>query len=98
MPISAALRKGYGDLPKISFDYAVVEKAASVAVVSYSGQWKDLGTWNTLTDELDVHTYGNVHEESTDNTYIINELELPVVCIGTKDLVIAASPTVSPRL
>ncbi len=88
----AALRKDYGDLPKISFDYAVVEKAASVAVVSYSGQWKDLGTWNTLTDELDVHTYGNVHEESTDNTYIINELELPVVCIGTKDLVIAASP------
>lgn len=87
-----SLRKDYANLPKISFDYAVVEKADSVAVVPYSGQWKDLGTWNTLTDELDSHTYGNVHAEETDGTYIINELEIPVVCIGTKDLVIAASP------
>lgn len=88
----ASLRKEYATLPKISFDYAVVEKATSVGVVPYSGQWKDLGTWNTLTDELDGNTYGNVHEEATDNTYVINELEIPVVCIGTKGLVVAASP------
>lgn len=87
-----SLRKEYGNLPKISFDYAVVEKASSVAVVPYSGVWKDLGTWNTLTDELDSHAYGNVHAEGTDGTYVINELEIPVVCIGTKDLVVAASP------
>lgn len=87
-----ALRNDYANLPKISFDYAVVEKADSVAVVPYSGQWKDLGTWNTLTDELDSHAYGNVHAEGTDGTYIINELEVPVVCIGTKELVVAASP------
>ena len=88
----ASLRKEYGNLPKISFDYAVVEKAKSLAVVPYSGQWKDLGTWNTLTDELQEHTYGNVFAESCDDTYIINELELPVVCIGAKDMVVAASP------
>ncbi|WP_285821676.1 MULTISPECIES: sugar phosphate nucleotidyltransferase [Bacteroidales] len=87
-----SLRADYANLPKISFDYAVVEKAQSVAVVPYSGEWKDLGTWNTLTDELDSHAYGNVHAETTNGTYIINELEIPVVCIGTKDLVIAASP------
>ncbi len=87
-----SLRKEYGNLPKISFDYAVVEKARSVAVVPYSGQWKDLGTWNTLTDELQAHTYGNVLAESCDDTYVINELELPVVCIGAKDMVVAASP------
>lgn len=87
-----SLRKEYGNLPKISFDYAVVEKARSVAVIPYSGQWKDLGTWNTLTDELQEHTYGNVLAESCDDTYIINELELPVVCIGAKDMVVAASP------
>ena len=87
-----SLRNSYADLPKISFDYAVVEKANSVGVVPYSGQWKDLGTWNTLTDELDSHSFGNVHEDSTEDCYIINELELPIVCIGAKDLVIAASP------
>lgn len=86
------LRSEYANLPKISFDYGVVEKATSVAVVTYSGQWKDLGTWNTLTDELKLPTYGNVHAESCKSTYIINELEIPIVCIGCQDLVIAASP------
>lgn len=86
------LREEYAGLPKISFDYAVVEKATSVGVVPFSGQWKDLGTWNTLTDELDSRTFGNVHVDAADDCYIINELELPLVCIGGKGLVIAASP------
>lgn len=86
------LREEYADLPKISFDYAVVEKATSVGVVPFAGQWKDLGTWNTLTDELDSRTFGNVHVDAADDCYIINELELPLVCIGGKGLVIAASP------
>ena len=88
----AELRNGYASLPKISFDYAVVEKADSVAVVPYSGEWKDLGTWNTLTDELKQSVYGNVHTDDCTSSYIINELEIPVVCLGAKDMVVAASP------
>ena len=38
----------YGILPKISFDYAVVEGEPSIQVMRYSGAWKDVGTWNTL--------------------------------------------------
>ena len=45
-------RARYNEFPKISFDYEVVENAQSVAVVPFIGQWKDLGTWNTFTDEL----------------------------------------------
>lgn len=86
------IRDAYHTMPKISFDYEVVEKAQSVAVVKYSGQWKDLGTWNALTEELDDNIYGNAHTESCRNTYVINELEIPVVCIGTHDTVVAASP------
>lgn len=88
----SSLRNDYARLPKISFDYAVVEKATSVGVVPYSGEWKDLGTWNTLTDELHSHSFGNVYEDSTEDSYIINELEIPIVSIGAKNLVIAASP------
>jgi len=63
-----------------------------VAVVPFSGKWKDLGTWNTLTDELEDHVIGNVITDGeAENTHIINELDLPIMCIGTKDLVIAAS-------
>lgn len=82
----------YGEFPKISFDYEVAEKATSVAVVPFSGQWKDLGTWNTLTDELRDHVVGNVITDGdTGNTHIINELDLPIMCMGTDGLVIAAS-------
>ncbi len=86
------IRSHYGEFPKISFDYEVAEKAHSVAVIPFAGEWKDLGTWNTLTDELHENTCGNVITESCNNTYIINELELPIVCIGAKDMVVAASP------
>lgn len=83
----------YDKFPKISFDYEVAEKTPSIGMVSYTGPWKDLGTWNTLTDELPSHKYGNVTVDDTvDNTHIINELGIPILCIGTKDLVVAASP------
>lgn len=88
----AEIRRNYASMTKISFDYQVVEKATSVAVVPYSGNWKDLGTWNTLTDELDDPVHGNVLTDRCTNTFVVNELELPLVCIGTKNLVIAASP------
>ncbi len=86
------VRSHYGDFPKISFDYEVAEKAKSVAVVPFDGEWKDLGTWNTLTDELSDHAIGNVViDESSANTHVVNELEIPIMCIGAKGLVIAAS-------
>lgn len=87
-----SLLDSFADLPKISFDYAVVEKAESVAVVEYSGQWKDLGTWNVLTEELKDKVNGNVIAESCDTSYIINELGIPMVCMGAYNMVIAATP------
>ena len=86
------IRSRYGEFPKISFDYEVAEKAQSVAVVPFAGEWKDLGTWNTLTDELSEHTMGNVvMDEESENTHVINELGLPIMCIGTRNLVIASN-------
>lgn len=58
----------------------------------FAGEWKDLGTWNTLTDGLSEHTIGNVvMDDESGNTHVINELELPIMCIGARNLVIAAS-------
>lgn len=88
----AEIRSRYGEFPKISFDYEVAEKAQSVAVVPFAGEWKDLGTWNSLTDELSEHAIGNVvMDNESINTHIINELEHPIMCIGAQNLVIAAS-------
>lgn len=88
----AEIRSRYVEFPKISFDYEVAEKAESVAVIPFAGEWKDLGTWNTLTDELKEHAIGNVIlDRESENTHVVNELDLPVMCIGARNLVIAAS-------
>lgn len=89
----ADIYQHYDDYPKISFDYEVAEKAKNIGMVKYEGEWKDLGTWNALTDELRCNTYGNVVEDGSGrNTHIINELDIPLLCIGTENLVVAASP------
>lgn len=82
----------YEEFPKISFDYEVVEKAKSVAVVPYSGEWRDLGTWNTLTEKLPGATSGHASLHHSENTHIVNELGIPVMGLGLKDLVIVVSP------
>lgn len=86
------IRNRYRELPRNSFDYEVVEKEESVAVVPFAGEWKDLGTWNTLTDELQENTIGNVvMDDSSENTHVVNELDLPIMCIGASNLIVAAS-------
>ena len=82
----------YSSLPKISFDYEIAEKAESVGVVYFSGRWKDLGTWETLAEELNQDVSGNAHAYMCSRTTIVNELSLPVVCHGTSNIVVAASP------
>lgn len=87
------IRCSYSVFPKISFDYEVAEKAHSVAVVPFNGKWKDLGTWNTLTDELHRPVYGNaVLGTHCVNTHVVNELQHPIFVDGLKDVVVAASP------
>lgn len=85
--------KRYTEFPKISFDYEVAEKAESVAVVPFSGQWKDLGTWNALCEEfLSTHIGNVVMGDNNENTHVVNELGIPVFCNGMKDVIVAASP------
>ncbi len=87
------LFKGYADLKKISFDYAVVEAEKSIEVLRYSGTWKDLGTWNTLTEAMEENTVGDARlNEACENVHVINELGVPILVMGLKDAVVSASP------
>lgn len=87
------LLEQYKELEKISFDYAVVEKTKNIIALPYNGTWKDLGTWNTLTEEMGSQIIGKgiVCEESK-NTHLVNELDIPITVIGIKDAIISASP------
>ena len=83
----------YETLPKISFDYAVVEHEPSIAVLRYHGAWRDVGTWHSFTDVMEERTVGNVHlTDDCANVHAINELGIPILAVGLQDAVIAASP------
>ena len=83
----------YAELQKISFDYAVVEKEPSIAVMRFAGEWKDLGTWNTLTEAMQEKNIGNaIQNDECENVHVINELDVPVLCMGLKNVVVSASP------
>ncbi len=86
------LYEKYDTLPKISFDYEIVEQEKSIQMVPFDGMWKDLGTWNTLSEEIRSDQGLVMKGEETENTQIINELSIPVVALGCKHMVIAASP------
>ena len=83
----------YETLEKISFDYAVAEKEPFIQVMCFGGQWKDLGTWNTLSEAMEENCIGEgmMNEECT-NVHIVNELNVPVLAMGLHDVVISASP------
>lgn len=84
-------RETFKTLKKTSFDYEVVEKAKNVRVIEYRNRWMDLGTWQTITQEMENLTEGNVIIDNCSNTHIINDIDIPVAAMGINDAVIVAS-------
>ena len=83
----------YSNLERISFDYAVAEKEDNISVMRFNGVWKDLGTWNTLTESIPEKVMGKgIMNDECENVHIINELNVPILAMGLSDVVITASP------
>ena len=83
----------YDKLKKISFDYAVVENEKNLSIVRYYGEWKDLGTWNTLTEAMEESSVGDVRmNDKCENVHAINEMGVPMLVMGCKNIVVSASP------
>jgi len=86
------LYENYEKLEKISFDYAVAEKEASIQVMRYSGEWKDVGTWNMMTEVMADNVKGTaILDNACKNTQVVNELDIPILVMGAKNMVVAAS-------
>ena len=83
----------YETLPRISFDCAVAEQEKQIQVMRFAGEWKDLGTWNTLTEAMEETCIGDVRmDETCSNVHVLNEIGIPILAMGLKDVVISASP------
>lgn len=71
----------------------MVEKEPKIQVMRFAGQWKDLGTWNTLTEAMGEPSVGKAMMNDTcTNVHVVNELNVPVLAMGLHDVVISASP------
>ena len=71
----------------------MVEKEPNIQVMRFAGQWKDMGTWNTLTEAMEDASIGKaILNDSCQNVHVLNELDVPVLCMGLKDVVVSASP------
>ena len=52
-----------------------------------------MGTWNTLTEAMEDASIGKaILNDSCQNVHVLNELDVPVLCMGLKDVVVSASP------
>ncbi|WP_159882024.1 sugar phosphate nucleotidyltransferase [Paenibacillus puerhi] len=87
------LLHGYEQLPDLSFDQEIVENCRQAAVIPYHGLWKDLGSWEALTNHVGSRVIGSgqVSADSV-NTHLINELSYPIQIIDVPNIIVAASP------
>lgn len=89
----AELYAKYNMVEAVAFNHAVVEKEAKLSYLRYEGTWKALGTWSTLTESMDENCVGQaVFDDTCARVHVVNELNVPILCMGVSDLIVSASP------
>ena len=89
----AAVAKLYPTLPKISVDYALMEKSTNVVVVPATFDWDDVGAWPAIAKHFPQDAHGNVLrgvamvEQGANNIVVSAGGHLTAV-IGLSDLVV----------
>lgn len=91
---SDAYNEAYLALDNQVIDIALIEKAKSLAVVSASFDWMDIGNFKDLhdvvpKDEDNNYVRGeNIHALDVENVYVRNETDTPVAVIGLDNIVV----------
>jgi mannose-1-phosphate guanylyltransferase/mannose-6-phosphate isomerase len=86
----------YSTVPSTSIDYAVMEHAQGIAMVTASFRWNDLGSWQSLLEASPADSNGNVVMGDVvamdcDSSYLRSQGRLLTV-IGMKDVAVVATP------
>ena len=90
------LSRLYSSLPKISFDYAVMEKLKNVAVVKGDFGWDDVGSYGAFDKYFPHDSRGNVREgpctvvEADGNICVARSARISL--LGVKNLVVVTTP------
>ncbi len=88
-----AIRKAYRRVQDVAVDVAVLERSRQVAVVPVDFRWSDVGTWQSLAEELGVGPGGNrvlggdvIAHESTGN--LVWGDGRPIALVGVENLAV----------
>src|SRR6202008_1626138 len=92
-----ALRERFAKLPRISFDYAIMEKADRVLVVEASFDWDDIGSWRAVSNYFEKDKQGNAANRSvtaldSSNNIVFEEDGTTVALLGVHDLIVVRTP------
>jgi mannose-1-phosphate guanylyltransferase len=92
-----ALRERFSKLPRISFDYAIMEKADRVFVVEASFDWDDIGSWRAVANYFEKDRQGNAANRSitvldSSNNIVFEEDGIIVALLGVHDLIVVRTP------
>ena len=89
---TAYLAARFPELPKISIDYAVMEKAADVETIIAEYDWDDVGMWTSLPPHLMQDAAGNAHRGALVAVNAQNNISISngrvISLVGVKDLVV----------
>src|SRR5438093_1276683 len=88
-----ALRERFSKLPRISFDYAIMEKAERVLVVEADFDWDDIGSWRAVANYFEKDKQGNAANRpitalDSSNNIVFEEDETTVALLGVHDLIV----------
>jgi mannose-1-phosphate guanylyltransferase len=88
-----ALRERFSKLPRISFDYAILEKADRVLVVEAGFDWDDIGSWRALANHFEKDEHGNAANRpitaiDSSNNIVFEEDGTTVALLGVHDLIV----------
>ena len=87
------LYQKYEQIPEGSFEDIFLKETGNKKLVRFDGIWKDLGTWNTLTEAMEEPIVGKAKlDDICHNVHVINELNIPILCLGIENAVISAAP------
>jgi mannose-1-phosphate guanylyltransferase len=87
------LQERFSKLPRISFDYAIMEKADRVLVVEASFDWDDVGTWTAVANYFKKDAEGNaancaVTAMDSSGNIVFDEEEVKVALLGVHNLIV----------
>ncbi len=95
---STAYNDTYLSFPELVIDYSLAERSHNLAVVPATFDWMDIGSFKDLHEANDSDEKGNfskgpaVYDIESENVYIHNEEEKPVVTIGLDNIVVINTP------